>query len=184
MVNSTSSSVPSVAIPLSTLDRLLPILSTLAGLGLGLFPLFAASLFACVTNYPPNDILIYWLAGAGTLGCGVALALGLLQRNWRPLRFSVIATLAFNTLAFIGCVIEVIEGRATGHPAMLLVLALSAIFAASCAWLLARHRGAPSRRPPAGSSRSSSSGPSPRWGPACWPTSVRRSSRQSLAWML
>lgn len=149
MVNSTPPSAPSTTAPLSTVDRLLLILPTLAGLGLGLFPLLAAPLFASVTNYPPNDILIYWLAGAGTLGYGVALGLGLLQNNWQALRFPVIATLAFNALAFVGCLIEVIQGRAAGHPAMLLVLALSAIFAASCAWLLTRHRGAPRPEPQA-----------------------------------
>jgi hypothetical protein len=72
-----TTAVPATTQRLDSLDRLLLILPTLAGLGLGLFPLLAAPLFARLTNYPPNDILIYWLAGAGTLGYGAALALGL-----------------------------------------------------------------------------------------------------------
>jgi hypothetical protein len=66
-------------------NRLLLILPMLAGLGLGLFALLAAPLFARLTNYPPNDILIYWLAGAGALGYGVAMALGLLLNDWTGL---------------------------------------------------------------------------------------------------
>ena len=86
-----TTATPTTTQRLDGLDRLLLILPILAGLGLGLFALFAAPLFARVTNYPPNDILIYWLTGAGTLGYGVALALGVLQCDWTGLRFPVIA---------------------------------------------------------------------------------------------
>ncbi len=92
---------------LDGLDRLLLILPMLAGLVLGLFPLFAAPVFAQVTNYPPNDILIYWLAGADTLGYGVALAIGLLQSDWTGLRFPVIAGLCANVLVTIASIVEV-----------------------------------------------------------------------------
>src|SRR5690349_1170494 len=103
---------------LDGLDRMLLILPLLAGLGLGLFALFAAPLLARLTNYPPNDILIYWLAGAGTLGYGVALALGLLQGDWIGLRFPVIAGLTANALAVIASIVEVAQGRGENRPAL------------------------------------------------------------------
>jgi hypothetical protein len=94
-----TTAAPTATQRLDGLDRLLLILPTLACLGPGLFALFAAPLFAQVTNYPPNDILIYLLAGAGALGYGVALALGLLQSDWTGLRFPVIALRPVSKLA-------------------------------------------------------------------------------------
>jgi hypothetical protein len=92
---------------LDRLDRQLLIAPTPAGLGLGLFPLFAAPLFARVTNYPPNDILIYRLAGAGTLGYGVGLLFGILQKSWRAVWLAVIAALIFNLAALYASVAEI-----------------------------------------------------------------------------
>jgi uncharacterized membrane protein YuzA (DUF378 family) len=134
---------------LDGLDRLLLILPMLAGLGLGLFALFAAPLLARLTNYPPNDILIYWLAGAGTLGYGVALALGLLQGDWTGLRFPVIAGLTANVLAVIAALVEVVQGRGENRPALYLILALSALIALCFVVLLLRHRGAERPEPDA-----------------------------------
>jgi hypothetical protein len=123
-------------------DRLLLILPTLAGLGLGLFPLLAAPLFARLTNYPPNDILIYWLAGAGALGYGVALALGWLQSDWIGLRFPIIAGLCANVLVTIAAIVEVAQGRGENRPATYLVLVLSTLIALCYVALLYRHRSA------------------------------------------
>src|SRR5262245_56185438 len=114
---------------LDGLDRLVLILPTLAGLGLGLFALFAAPLFARLTNYPPNDILIYWLAGAGTLGYGVALAIGLVQSDWTGLRFPVIVGLCANVLVTIAAIVEAAQGRGENRPALSVVLVVSILIA-------------------------------------------------------
>lgn len=132
---------------LTPLDRTLLVVPTVAAFGLGLFPLLAAPLFASITNYPPNDSLIYWLAGAGTLGYAVALAIGLYQNDWVGLRFPVIAALAFNVLTVVACIIEVAQGRAGGHPSLFVVLTLSALFSLLYAWLLYQHRGEPRPEP-------------------------------------
>ncbi|HEV8191753.1 MAG TPA: hypothetical protein VGP82_09755 [Ktedonobacterales bacterium] len=134
---------------LDGLDRLLLILPTLAGLGLGLLALFAAPLLARVTNYPSNDILIYWLAGAGTLGYGVALAIGLLQSDWTGLRFPIIAGLTANALAVIAALIEVAQGRGENRPALYLILLLSLLLALCYLALLVRHLGAARPEPDA-----------------------------------
>jgi hypothetical protein len=137
-----TTATPTTLQRLDGLDRLLLISPTLAGLGLGLFPLLAAPLFARLTNYPPNDILIYWLAGAGTLGYGVALALGLLQSDWTGLRFPIIAGLCANVLVTIASIVEVAQGRGENRPAVYLVLVLATLIALCYVALLYRHRGA------------------------------------------
>jgi uncharacterized membrane protein YuzA (DUF378 family) len=137
-----TTAAPTTTQRLDGLDRLLLILPILAGLGLGLFALFAAPLFAHVTNYPPNDILIYWLAGAGTLGYGVALVLGLLQGDRTGLQFPIIAGLCANVLVTIAAIVEVAQGRGENGPAVYLVLVLSTLIALCYVALLYRQRSA------------------------------------------
>lgn len=127
---------------LTGLDKALLILPMLGGL-LGFFPLLNAPLFAQLTNYPPDDILIYWLTGAGTLGYGVALALALRERTWAAARILMIAVLTSNLLSLIACLIEYIQGRTANRPALPLVLVAFAINVVISVYLLLRHRGAP-----------------------------------------
>lgn len=141
--STTASSSPTISSParLSGLDKALMVLPMLGGL-LGLFPLLNAPLFAQVTNYPPDDILIYWLTGAGTLGYGVALALALRESEWASVRILMIAVLTSNLLSTIACLVEILQGRTAGRPALYAVLVAFALNVMISVYLLARHRGA------------------------------------------
>ena len=70
----------------SMVERVLLIVPASAGLFLGLFPLLAPQVFAQVANFPDSDIYVYQIAGAATLGYGVAFLLGMLRGNWLELR--------------------------------------------------------------------------------------------------
>jgi uncharacterized membrane protein YuzA (DUF378 family) len=137
-----STTITSEQTHLSGLDKALLVLPMLGGF-LGLFPLLNAPLFAQLTNYPPDDILIYWLTGAGTLGYGVALALALRERAWAGVRILMIAVLTSNLLSLIACLIEIIQGRDGNHPALYMVLVAFGLNVLISIYLLLRHRGAP-----------------------------------------
>ena len=63
------------------------VLPALVGLLLGFFPLFLPRLVADVVQFPPNDTYLYQLEGAATLGFGIALSIGLFQKEWLVVRF-------------------------------------------------------------------------------------------------
>jgi hypothetical protein len=126
----------------SGLDKALLVLPMLGGL-LGLLPLLNAPLFAQLTNYPPDDILIYWLTGAGTLGYGIALALALRENEWAGVRILMLAVLTSNLLSALACLIEIIQGRTANRPSLFMVLVAFALNVLISVYLLVRHRGAP-----------------------------------------
>ncbi len=125
-------------------ERALLGVPTLVGLVLGLFPLFAPQVFAQVVNFPADDIYVYQIAGAATLGYGVALLLGLLRGDWLELRLPVLGTLVFQVAVLGTCLAALFQGGAPVSVAAL--LALSVLVAALCGVLLYRYRNVP--RPP------------------------------------
>lgn len=130
---------------LSPVERGLLVLPLLGGLVFGLLPLFLPKLLAALAGTPGNDPYIYWLAGAATFGYAVALALGLRQSAWAPLRLIVVAVLVFNLASIYACVLDIAGGQA--QPIAYLILVTSMGFVALCATLLRRHGAAPAGAP-------------------------------------
>jgi hypothetical protein len=116
-----------------------------AGVFFGVIPLLFPQVLAAWTGYPGNDPYIYWLAGAATFGYAVALAFGLRQRDWAPVRLLVVAVLTFNLASLYACALEIAGGAA--QPVVYLILGASTLFVAGCAAMLISHRGSPSAPP-------------------------------------
>jgi hypothetical protein len=70
---------------LTTRDRILLLVPTIAAVFFGLAPLLVAVPFARLAGYAGHDPFFYWLAGAATLGYGIALAVGMREGSW-PLK--------------------------------------------------------------------------------------------------
>ncbi|HEY7023137.1 MAG TPA: hypothetical protein VH349_18610 [Ktedonobacterales bacterium] len=126
---------------LAGFERALLALPMLGGLFFGLFPLLLPQTFADVARFPAEGLYIYQLAGAATLGYGVGLLFGLLQRSWRAVRLPVIATLVFNLASLYACAVEIAAGHAP--YTVYVILVASSLFVAISILLLARHRGSP-----------------------------------------
>jgi hypothetical protein len=112
-------------------------LPTAAGFVFGLLPLLVPTQFASVSRFPGNDTYGYRLAGAATLGYGVALVLALREGRWTPLRPLVAATLTFNLASLFACGVEIAAGTATWI--VYLITVASVLFVAGTALLLVRH---------------------------------------------
>ena len=112
-----------------------------AGFVFGLLPLLVPSQFASISGFPGNDTYVYRLAGAATLGYGVALALALRRGRWMPMRPLVAATLTFNAASLIACAIALADGSATWI--VYLITAASLLFVAGTSLILVRRGDAP-----------------------------------------
>ncbi|GEM_PF-711934 len=132
---------PDASACLTALDRLLLLAPTIAALFFGLAALLVAVPFAHLAGYAGNDQFFYWLAGAATLGYGIALAVGIREESWRGLRAVVIAEVVFNLLALFACALELIGGTATGIVSVITVASLAQL--AIAVGLLVEHRAAP-----------------------------------------
>src|SRR5437762_790421 len=141
IMNASSTITASPKALLSGWERALLIVPALAGLVLGLFPLLLPKTFADLAQFPADDQYIYRLAGAATLGYGVALSIGVFQKEWRMLRLTVIAVLVFNLASLYACGSTIIWGQAP--YSVYIVLACSILFVAISGLLLARHAGVP-----------------------------------------
>jgi hypothetical protein len=126
---------------LTRLDRVLLMLPTLVGILLGLASLLIAAPFARFAGYSGNDEFFYRLAGAATLGYGVALAVGIRGGSWRAIRSIVIAELVFQVVLLFACVVETSGG--TGKPIIYVTGAAALAQAVIAVWVLSEHRGAP-----------------------------------------
>lgn len=124
---------------LSNLERTLLLLPTLAGVVFGVLPFFMGGAFGKAVGYSGNDTFIYRLAGAATLGYGIALILGLRQKEWAPLRLVVIATLIFNLASIYACLAEIAQG--TSNLFSYIIFGASITFIVVTAWVLTRHAG-------------------------------------------
>jgi hypothetical protein len=141
---STTITAPSNTL-LSGWERALLALPTVAGLALGLFPLLLPSLFAAVTLFPADDIYLYQLAGAATLGYGVALTFGLFQKHWLAVRLPVIGVMVFNLGSLYACAVQIFTGPTP--YSVYVILASSLLFVTISVLLLLRHRGVPRQAP-------------------------------------
>lgn len=112
---------------LSNRERYLLVLPLLGSAFVGLFLLLAPTLLAALTGYSGNDLYVYRLCGAATIGYPIALGLGLRQNNWSSLRLVVLAFFVFGLGSLYACFAEIITGNA--HPVVYVVLALTLIFA-------------------------------------------------------
>jgi hypothetical protein len=126
---------------LSSLERGLLYLPAAAGILFGLLPLVLGGAFGRLVGYSGDDGFIDRLAGAATLGYGVALIMGLSQRGWSPLRLLVIATLTFNLASIYACVAAIVTGTANWFS--YLITAVSVLFILVTAWVLSRHSAMP-----------------------------------------
>jgi hypothetical protein len=122
---------------LSNLERTLLFLPTLAGVVFGVLPFFMGGAFGKAVGYSGNDTFIYRLAGAATLGYGVAFILGLRRTDWAPVRLVVIATLTFNLASLYACAMEIVSG--TSNLFSYVISGASILFVAITAWVLTRH---------------------------------------------
>jgi hypothetical protein len=144
MATSTTTAMPTNTL-ISGWERVLLLLPALAGLAFGLFPLFVPTLFAAATRFPADDLYLYQLAGAATLGYGIALSIGLFQKHWLAVRLTVIGVLVFNLSSIYACGIQILTGPAP--YSIYLILVSSVLFVAICGLLLFRHRGIPRQAP-------------------------------------
>jgi hypothetical protein len=126
---------------LAGFERALLVLPMLGGAFFGLFPLLLPQTFAAVAQFPAEGLYVYQLTGAATVGYGVGLLLGLLQRSWRAVRLPVIATLVFNLASLYACAVEIAGGHAP--YTVYVIIVASTLFVAISILLLARHRGSP-----------------------------------------
>jgi hypothetical protein len=140
MITSTTIAIPSKLL-ISGWERVLLVLPALAGLAFGLFPLFLPTAFAAASQFPADDLYLYQLAGAATLGYGVALSVGVFQKHWLAIRLPVIGVLVFNLASIYACGVQIFTGPAP--YSVYLILASSVLFVAISGLLLYRHRGVP-----------------------------------------
>ena len=124
---------------LSSRERLLLLLPLAGSAFVGLFLLFLPTLLATLTGYEGNDLYIYRLTGAATLGYPIALGLALRQGSWASTRLVVVAFFTFGIASLYACAVDIIVGRA--HSVVYVVLLLTLIFVAITGTLLYTHRG-------------------------------------------
>lgn len=122
-------------------ERGLLLVPTIAGIVFGVLPFFMGGAFGRAVGYSGNDTFIYRLAGAATLGYGIAYVLGLRQTAWAPLRLVVIATLTFNVASIYACIAAILNGTANWFSYV--ITGASIIIIAITAWVLNQHKGAP-----------------------------------------
>jgi hypothetical protein len=144
MTTSSTTVLPARAL-ISGWERVLLVLPALAGMLFGLFPLFLPTTFAAVSQFPADDLYLYQLAGAATLGYGVALSIGLFQKHWLAVRLPVIGVLVFNLGSLYACGVQIFS-RPTPYS-VYLILGSSVLFVAISGLLLYRHRGVPRQAP-------------------------------------
>ena len=131
--NARRGGVPVGAIDSRRVRDPLLILLILAGLFFGLAPLLAPKQFGDVTGFRGQDLFVYRLAGAATLGYGVALLAGF-RAPWRDLRIVIASTAVFNACSIAACVVAIVQGGAAWL--VYVILLASILFTAGTAYLL------------------------------------------------
>ncbi|HYV23002.1 MAG TPA: hypothetical protein VEN31_10150 [Candidatus Bathyarchaeia archaeon] len=96
--------------------------------------------FARFGGLAGDDTFIYELGGAAMIGYGVALALGVRNGLWSPIRFVILATYAFVALAFLAGFVSFASNQING---LVVIVSLWAVVVAwALAQILVAHRGA------------------------------------------
>jgi hypothetical protein len=109
------------------------VLLILAGLFFGLAPLLAPKPFGDFTGFRAQDLFLYRLAGAATLGYGVALLVGF-RAPWRELRIVIASTAVFNAASIAACLVAIVQGGA--QLVVFVILLASVLFTAGTLYLL------------------------------------------------
>jgi hypothetical protein len=110
------------------------VLLILAGLAFGLAPLLVPKQFGDVAGFRAQDLFLYRLAGAATLGYGVALLVGFRAR-WPELRILIASTAVFNGASIVACLVVIAQGGA--QWLVYVILLASILFTAGTLALLA-----------------------------------------------
>lgn len=130
---------------LSKTEKILLILPMIGGTLFGLFPFLLGGAFGSLFGAPGNDSFVYRLAGAASFGYVVALALGLRQNAWTPVRLVVVAVLVFNLASLYACVTELASGD--NAWVVYFILLVSILIVGLTIWMLTRHGAAPRPAP-------------------------------------
>jgi hypothetical protein len=109
------------------------VLLILAGLFFGLAPLLVPRQFGEIGGFKAVDLFLYRLAGAATLGYGVALLLGY-RAPWREIRIIVASTAVFNAGSIAACIVAIVQGGA--QWLVYVILLASILFTAGTYYLL------------------------------------------------
>lgn len=136
---------------LSGIERLLLVVPLLGGAFFGIVPLLFPGPAGGQPARPATTTTCTGWPARPRFGYAVALALGVRQTAWAPVRMLVAAVLTFNLASLYTCALEIAGGSA--RPIIYLICGTSVALVGLCAALLARHRGAGRRRAPT----------SPRW---------------------
>ena len=110
------------------------VLLILAGLFFGLAPLLLPTQFGDATGFRAEDLFLYRLAGAATLGYGVAVGVGF-RAPWRELRILIASTAVFNGASIAACLVTIAQGGA--QWLIYVILVASILFTAGTLSLLA-----------------------------------------------
>ena len=110
------------------------VLLILAGLVFGLAPLLVPRQFGDFAGFRAQDLFLYRLAGAATLGYGVALLVGF-RAPWRELRILIASTAVFNGASIAACLVAIVQGGA--QWLVYVILLASILFTAGTLNLLA-----------------------------------------------
>jgi hypothetical protein len=129
------------AATLTTAERWMLALPLAGGTFFGLFPFLLPVQFATIFGYTGNDPYVARLAGAATSGYALALWMGIRDGRWAPLRAIVVATLTFNIVSLIACILEIAGARAT--PVVYLITVTDAAILLITGSLLMRHGARP-----------------------------------------
>ena len=96
--------------------------------------------FAHFAGLSGDDTFIYELGGAAMVGYAVALALGVRNGLWSPIRFVVLGSYAFTVLVFLAGFVSFVSNQIAG---IVVVVSLWAVVVAwAVAQILVAHRGA------------------------------------------
>lgn len=107
------------------LRRPLLLLLVAAGLVFGLGPVLVPVQFAQAVGLSGDDVFVYRLAGAATLGYGVALLLGY-RDAWASIRILIAATAVFNACSLAACLLIIARGGAV--PVVYIIALASTLF--------------------------------------------------------
>ena len=110
------------------------VLLILAGLFFGLAPLLVPKQFGEFGGFRAQDLFLYRLAGAATLGYGVALLVGF-RAPWHELRILIASTAVFNGASIAACLVAILQGGA--QWLVYVILLASILFTAGTLSLLA-----------------------------------------------
>jgi hypothetical protein len=125
--------------------RALLAIQVLAAAVFGLWPFVAPEAFAALGGLRGTEPFIYRLAGAATLGYGVAALFALGRPSWERVRIPIAATTAFNAAAVLAMFLSIADGETPWI--VWLILAAASVFTLLGGYWLIRNQGPAEERP-------------------------------------